>query len=198
MNIGIDIDGVLTDLEKMVIDNGTKLCLEKNWPIKINAIEYDVGKTFNWSREQEDEFWLTYFIEYVQKSRPRVFASEIINKLKQEGNKIYLITARDNYGIPQKYYGKIQNLTKKWLKKNNIKYEKILFVKDEEKLQQCIENNIKVMIEDSPKNIENISKQIKVIKFASQYNKEINNENVITALSWPHIYRIIKELMEGI
>lgn len=198
MNIGVDIDGVLTDLEKMVIDNGTQLCLEKNWPIKLNSIEYDVGKTFNWSQEQVDEFWLTYFIEYIQKSIPRVFSSEIINKLQQEGNKIYLITARDNYGIPQKYYGKIQELTKKWLKKNNIKYEKILFVKDDEKLQQCIKNNIKVMIEDSPQNIENISKQFKVIKFASQYNKEINNENVITAFSWPHIYRIIKELKEEI
>ena len=50
------------------------------------------------------------------------------------------------------------------------------------------------MIEDSPKNIKNISSQIKVIKFDSQYNKEVNNKNVITAYSWYHIYNIINQL----
>ena len=63
-----------------------------------------------------------------------------------------------------------------------------------EKLQPCIENNIDVMIEDSPENIEYLSKQIKVIKFDCQYNKEVNNKNVITAYSWCHIYKIIKEM----
>ena len=198
MNIGVDIDGVLTDLERMIIDYATKLCVDKKWPIKFNSIEYDVGKTFGWNQEKVDEFWLTYFIEYVQEAMPRTFAAEIINKLQQEGNKIYLITARNNYGIPQKYYGKMQELTSEWLKKNNIKYEKLIFAKDEEKLQKCIENNVKVMIEDSPKNIENISKQIKVIKYNCQYNEDVNNENIITAYSWYHIYRIIKELKEEI
>ena len=52
------------------------------------------------------------------------------------------------------------------------------------------------MIEDSPTNIQNISSKIKVIKFDCQYNKNVNNENITTAYSWYHIYRIIKE-MEG-
>ena len=46
--------------------------------------------------------------------------------------------------------------------KNNVKYDKLMF--KVEKLQPCIENNIDVMIEDSPSNIEELSKQIKVIK----------------------------------
>ena len=32
MNIGVDIDGVLTDMERMAIDYGTKMCVEKNIP----------------------------------------------------------------------------------------------------------------------------------------------------------------------
>ena len=50
------------------------------------------------------------------------------------------------------------------------------------------------MIEDSPNNIQNISKQIKVIKFDCQYNKQVSGPNIITAYSWYHIYKIIKEL----
>ena len=37
MNIGIDIDGVLTDLEKAIIDFGTKMSVEEKWPIKIDV-----------------------------------------------------------------------------------------------------------------------------------------------------------------
>jgi len=61
-------------------------------------------------------------------------------------------------------------------------------------MQPCIENKIDVMIEDSPSNIEELSNEIKVIKFDCQYNKDVKNENVITAYSWYHIYKIIKEM----
>ena len=90
----------------------------------------------------------------------------------------------------------MQELTKEWLKSKNIKYEKLIFAKDEEKLQQCLNNDVTVMIEDSPKNIQNISQKIKVIKFDCQYNKDVNNENITIAYSWYHIYSIIKNWKE--
>jgi len=124
----------------------------------------------------------------------RKFAPEIIEKLKKEGNKIFLITARHDDEMPQEYYGKMEPITKEWLKKQNIKNDKIIFEK--EKLQPCIDNNIDVMIEDSPTNIQNLSNKIKIIKFDCQYNKDVNNENIITAYSWYHIYQIIKEMKE--
>ena len=37
MNIGVDIDGVLTDLERMALDFGTKMCVEENIPIERPA-----------------------------------------------------------------------------------------------------------------------------------------------------------------
>ena len=194
MNIGIDIDGVLTDLERKTIDYATKLCVEENWPININVNEYRDVKAFNWTEEQAEKFWNKYLVKYIIESPVRTFAPEILAKLQEEGNKIYLITARNESGMQPKYHGKMQQLTKEWLEKQNIKYEKLIFAADEEKLQQCLENKVDVMIEDSPKNIKNISSKIKVIKFDCQYNKHVNGQNVITAYSWYHIYRIIKEL----
>jgi len=194
MNIGVDIDGVLTNLERAMIDYGTKLCVEENWPIKLNLNEYDETKAFDWTKEQADMFWNKYLVEYVVKSEARPFAKEVLEKLQEQGHKIYLITARNEYGMPPEYIGKMQELTKKWLEQQNIIYEKLMFAEDSEKINRCLEYNVKLMIEDSPKNIENISKKIKVIKFDSQYNKHVNGENIITAYSWYHIYEIIKEL----
>ena len=194
MNIGIDIDGVLTNYEREALDYATKMCVEEKWPINIKLNEYNEQKAFDWNEEQAMKFWNKYLIKYFSETPVRTFAPEVIEKLRQEGDKIFIITARDNYGVPSEACGKEQEITKKWLDSNNIKYEKLIFSKDEDKLKQCIQNNVDIMIEDSPKNIEKISKQIKVIKFDCQYNKRVNGENIITAYSWYHIYNIIKEL----
>ena len=194
MNIGIDIDGVLTDMEREVTDYATKMCVEEGLPIKVDVSKYYETDTFDWTQEQSDRFWNKYLVPYVVESNARKYSKEIIEKLRSEGNKIYIITARDESGMPEEYYGKMQKLTKEWLKKYEIRYDELIFAKDKEKLQKCIENNVDVMIEDSPGNIQNISTKIKVIKFDCQYNKQIYGKNIITAYSWYHIYDIIKKI----
>lgn len=194
MNIGIDIDGVLLDFEREAVNLGTKMSVEENWPIDIDLSAYWDIQIFNWNDDQAKKFWDKYFIRYLTESPVREFAPEVIEKLQQEGDKIYLITARNEEELPVEHYGKMKQLTKDWLKFHNIKYEKLIFVEDKEKLPQCLENDVAVMIEDSPSNIQNISKQIKVIKYDCQYNKEVNGKNIITAYSWYHIYDIINKL----
>ena len=197
MNIGIDIDGVLLDLERFSIDYGTKFCIEENLDIKINIQEYWEGLKFNWTEEQENKFWNKYIIKYFKQYQPREFASEIIKKLKKEGNKIYIITARNEEGLPQEEYGKSQEITKTWLNENNIEYDKLIFTPDSEKLEQCLKNNVEIMIEDSPTNIKNISEKIPVIKYNCSYNENILGKNIITTYSWYQIYDIINKKMKG-
>lgn len=169
------------------------MSVEEKWPIKIDVSKYWEVEALEWTQEQADKFWNKYLVEYVVESKPRMFSEEIIEMLKKEENNIYIITARNEYGMPPEYYGKMQELTREWLKNQDIKYDKLIFARDSEKLHQCIENNVEIMIEDSPNNIEDISKKIKVIKFDCQYNKQVNGENIITAYSWYHIYDIIKK-----
>ena len=192
MNIGIDIDGVLTNYEREQLDYATKLCVDEGWDIDIDLGKYHETDTFNWNQDQANKFWNKYIIKYFSETPVRTFAPEVIEKLRKEGHKIYIITARDDYGMPPEHCGEEQQITKDWLKRNGINYEKLIF--ETEKLGPCIENKIDVMIEDSPGNIIELSKQIKVIKFDCQYNKDVNNENVTTAYSWYHIYKIIKEM----
>ena len=75
MRIGIDIDGVLTDMEKFLADYGSKYCIENNLPVNIKEIEYDEFKTFNWTEEQGIKFWNEYIIYYATKYPAREFAS---------------------------------------------------------------------------------------------------------------------------
>ncbi len=197
MNIGIDIDGVLTDMEREITDYATKMCVEEQIPIKVDSSQYYESDSFDWNQEQVDKFWNKYLVPYVKEANSRKYAKEIIQELRKEENKIYIITARDESGMPEEYYGKMQQLTKEWLNKHEIEYDKLIFEKDKEKLQKCIENNVEIMIEDSPNNIKDISTKIKVIKFDCQYNKNVQNKNIITAYSWYHIYDIINKIKKG-
>jgi len=144
MNIGIDIDGVLTNYEREQLDYGTKISIDEGWKIDIDLSKYHEKDMFNWNEEQANKFWERYIIKYFSETPVRTFAPEVIEKLKQEGHKIYLITARNGYGIPPEYYGREQQITKEWLEKNNIKYDKLIFEK--EKLEPCLKNDIDVMI----------------------------------------------------
>ena len=46
MNIGIDIDGVLVDLEKFSTDYGTKMCIEEGWEIGYHIAEIYNGNGY--------------------------------------------------------------------------------------------------------------------------------------------------------
>ena len=54
--------------------------------------------------------------------------------------------------MPQEFIGKEREITKEWLDKNGIYYDKLIFT-DGSKLPYCIGNYIEVMVEDNPENI---------------------------------------------
>jgi len=187
MRIGIDIDGVLTDIEKFQIEYGSKYFYKKNKKI-INYKGNETTDIFNINLKEDDLFWNDAIKHYI-KEPARNYASEVIKKLKKEGNEIYIITARTSNltytdDIDTK---KMHKLVRKWLKKYNIYYDKLIFSK-EDKLEICLENNIDIMIEDKPKNINDISKKIPVICYHANYNEQCSGINITRCYSWYDIY----------
>ena len=114
MRIGIDIDGVLTDIERFMIDYNSKYCIENNLPVNLKLGEYDDMKMFNFDDEKVVDFWRKYIIDYFQNYPSRYFAAEVIRKLKDEGNEIYIITARNDYGVPYEYRQEVQKWCSLW------------------------------------------------------------------------------------
>lgn len=188
MRIGIDIDGVLTDMEAAILDNATKFCYENNIEYKIDATQYDESKMLNISEENIEKFWNLYLGEYAQNYPTREYASEVISKLKKE-NEIYIVTSRNEEGLPPELYGTMQDMVKKWLEKRKIEYDKIIFT--QEKLKTCIENNIDIMIEDCAETINKLSKRIKVLCFDTSYNKQVEGKNIIRVYSWYDVLHVL-------
>ena len=95
MKIGIDIDGVLTDIEQWQLDYGSKFYYE-NYGLGIkNYKGYETNEIFDVDIKLDDEFWNKYFRDYSVNVEARKFANEVIDKLKEE-NEIYIITARSS------------------------------------------------------------------------------------------------------
>ena len=64
MKIGIDIDGVLTDEKKYVIDYGTKFFLENNIHYKVRDNKFDGKEIFDVTEDEYNLFLNNYIFEY--------------------------------------------------------------------------------------------------------------------------------------
>lgn len=189
MRIGIDIDGVLTDIEQWQLDCGGKFFSKLNKSV-VNKDGYKITEIFNVSDELDSQFWNEYLYEYVTKEPSRKYASEVIKKLKDSGNEIYIVTARYLTDRNTEDGQRMRKIVIDWLEQENIVYDKIVFA-PEDKLQICLENNIDVMIEDKVANIEKISTRLPVICFHAGYNKHCKNDNIYRAYTWYDIYNLI-------
>lgn len=193
MRIGIDIDGVLTDIEQWQLDYGSKVVFEQYHKEIINSDGYNIKEIFNVERNLDDDFWREYLFEYSIKEPARKFSDEITKKLKEDGNEIYIITARFLTDKEDENGRKMRDIVINWLKKYNIDYDKIIF-SPEEKLDICLDNNIDLMIEDKVDNINTISEKIPVICFDARYNKECKGKNIYRCYSWYDIYAKIQNI----
>ena len=198
MRIGIDIDGVLTDIEKWQLDYGSKFYYENYNKAIVNPKGYETNEIFDSSIECDDQFWDKYFKEYSINVEARKFASEVISKLKQDGYEIYIITARGSFlshfaNVMSKEEN--EHIVKEWLNKNNIYYDKLIF-SPEDKLGICINNDINIMIEDKVDNINKIATKLPVICFNAGYNEQCNGNNIFRAYTWYDIYCTIEYKMK--
>lgn len=186
MRIGIDIDGVLTDFEKWQLEVGSKFFIKYGKNIVVPD-GYDSDIIFNVSREIDTEFWHEYLYDYAKNEPARKFAGEVIDKLRQDGYEIYIITARYLTTRNDDLGRKMRRLVLDWLKNNKINYDKIIF-SPEDKFEICKENNIGIMIEDKVENINNISKIIPVVCFNAGYNKSCYGKNIFRVYTWYDVY----------
>lgn len=197
MNIGIDIDGVLTNYRKFAIEQGKKYCKENNKGELINPEAYDSTDMFNWDEETDLDFWEKNIFLYAEKNPVIQGASENIKKLKSDGHTIFIITARmvasPESICKEELKEKMRKTVKEWLSKNEIVYDYIIFSK-EDKSEHIIENDIDIMIEDAPSNLKNLSKLTKMICVDWPYNKGIEKDNIYRCYNWNEIYDKILEI----
>lgn len=202
MRIGIDIDGVLTNYNQYVIEKGKEYCKKNKVGKWFHPNNLDTTKMFGWSYYSEFKFWITHIFDYAKNNPAIENSADIIKKLKEDGHDIYIITSRwlassrnTKSIFPEIFLKKkMRNTVKKWLQENEITYDHIVFLKNKSKY--IIDNNIDIMIEDTPKNIECISHITKVICYHWGYNEKIEGKNIDRCYNWKDIYSKIKEIAE--
>lgn len=187
MVIGIDIDGVLCEYNDSTNHYGSKLSNDLNiFPLK-NPSEYELIDKF----ECDDEFFKKYINTYeeLRLNQPAIiFASEVIKKLKDDGHTIYIVTARTNFDewFPDKLKPIVEEFTINWLKENDIYYDKIFF--NRKKAIICKENNIDILIEDSPSNIRKVKDVTTPFIYDAGYNNIEEFKDYTRVYTWYDIY----------
>lgn len=188
--IGIDIDGVLTNIQDFRLIYGSKFMSTKYHKGIQNHKACNIKEMFDVDSKIEDEFWEAYFWKYSLEIPPRPFASEVIKKLHDAGYEIYIMTARAFLDEKNCTIEKRKETTREWLLQNNIIYDQLIFT-PEDKLESCLEYNIDIMIDDSITNVNSVSKKIPVICFHTYFNENCKGENITRCYTWYDIYEKI-------
>ena len=192
MKIGIDIDNCISNFDDTLLKEYLKHDKElRNTGIINKNPEYLRKGMFDWTVEEENNFYNENIENFAKKLKPIEGAPYYINKLKEDGHEIYIITGRDN--------GEYQNpyeLTKEWLNKYDIIYDKLIFTNAYDKhakTEVCLENNIDLMIEDSTKiSLDLISNGIKVYTMNTRYNQK--EQTLDRVSNWKEIYERVSKL----
>ncbi len=181
MNIGIDMDGVIIDDDRYILDHVSKFLYENGLGQMTSPKVYE--DKFLFSESDNLKYREKYFFDYIENATPFDFAREVIYKLHEKGHNIFIITARFKTTSDCAIGKKMRTLTKKWLDKNNIYYDELVFCLPP-KLNELKKFDIDLMLEDSPINIVEMAKITKVACFNTQYNFDLDLPNVVRVFSW--------------
>lgn len=186
MNIGIDIDNVISDYDNCFIQE----CLQHDKTLRnsgiINKNAADIlNGMFDWTPEEAASFYRNNAERIAANLTTVPHSKEYIDRLKADGHKIIIITARDDGTWCNPH-----TLTRTWLSNNHIYYDKLILTKGAGfKLEKCIENNIHLMIDDSKTVYQDcIKNNIPALLMDTIGNRDINARRVY---SWKEIYNFI-------
>lgn len=191
MVLGIDMDDTICSTNELIIevaDQYDKEVLGGTGVKDINA--YEFTEMMGWPKEMKGQFFADR-LEYIMSHAPiKEGAKEVINSLHDKGWEIIIISFRKD-----KYLSDPFKLTKTWLDENGIKYDKI-FVNTGTKQDECIENNVKLFIDDKESHCEDVSREgIDVLLFTNAYNHD--EKRFDRADNWMEVKKYIEEKYNG-
>lgn len=193
MRIGVDIDNVISTFNEELLEEFLKRNKELGYSDEINEnADYITRGMFNWKDGEVEAFYRNNIERIVNKLGVKNGAKEYIDKLKDDGHSIYIITGRDNGEHSDPY-----NNTKKWLDENSIKYDKLILTnayKNDKhgKSEKCIENNVDIMIDDSIHICKDcIDYGITTLLMDTPYNRQVNY--IKRVHNWKEIYEYITQ-----
>ena len=192
MNIGIDFDGVLIDSERLFKYYADFYSyFELGGRLRKHNDNVKQQKCFEWSENEKQKFFKKYVPLATMSAPFLTCAKEILTKLKQEGHKLFIVTARNN----DCYHKEIEQAHIR-IRELGINFDYI-YTGPENKYEVCKRLGVDVLVDDNPDIIKQfIGKKLFAIFFQNTVNHKFNAKNVLTANSWVDVYRKIRFLEE--
>lgn len=188
MKIGVDIDGVILDYERVLKTYGDLYdFIELKKDGIINRHEHYLRNRYNWTEEERMNFINKYFLKLSRKTNLIPGAKDVIHMLQNEGHELIIISARG--GMIEE----MKDVAIEKFDKEDIKFNKYYWKRDD-KLEVVQKEKIDVMIDDSYDVCKKLSLNgIKTIYFRDKEMKVLEqNENLKEVSNWGEIYRYIK------
>ena len=177
MRIGLDLDDTICSTDIVIRKYVDNYC-QKN-KILVNEL---------WSNKELKNDFLTNNLEKIySEAKIKQGVKTTLNKLKQDGHKLYIVTARTNKYVKTDMKSIINN----YLNSNNIFVDDI-FIDGKDKVDICKNNKIDIMLEDNLYNYNLLNDNgINVVLFDEKnIHKEIDNRIV----NWTSLINFIKNI----
>lgn len=191
MNIGFDIDNVISNFDKKLMEELIKEDKNKRNSGIIRRNAMNIYEMFDWSKEEIEDLFCKNCEEWSKTLELNDQAKYFIDKLINDGHNIYLISHR-----VYPHYSQPFETTEKWLKSKGIKYTQLLISKDTNKTTECKKCKVDIMFDDS---VDNCNKMILggincfLYRDKDKYDKTPYG-NLRIVRNWEEIYNEIEKL----
>ena len=191
MKLGFDLDEVVVDLSRIIIDflqseYGLEWTLDcfKTYRMEDNTF-FPESEELD-TKVRKEVLAILKSHEELFKAKPMEGAQEALQKFKRSGHKLFFITARSKTN---------QHLTFKWLRKYDIPFDKLIMVGDKPKGINGKRYALDMFVDDQVCNLESMYQYKKrwrkgLLLFDKPWNlASINSERFIRVFNWEEILR---------
>ena len=180
MNLGFDIDGVISDFTVRFNE-----VIQRKYGISLTSEEmysYDVNLVLGILKSEVADI-VTETLSSNLPLNPQ--AKETLDMLHAEGHSIYLLTARSS---------NLNEVTLRWLRENAVPFKKLYHLVGGKKY--LAEVTVDVVVEDNLEEALELTRSAKhVLLFDQPWNKTKNVKGLIKRVySWSEVYREIQTL----
>lgn len=182
MHIAVDLDNTVLDATSAHLHYYNMASGLSFTPDDVD--DFFIYRLYGWDQAERESIYHTYGHDIHWNSSPLPMAVEILQQLFNQ-HQLSIITARPLL---------FREVTIDWLKFHNINYHNISLI--ENKLQQCIDSKVDVLIDDGPHYAEEFALVNKpVILYEQPYNRSVvANDFVYRASNWIEVKQHIDDL----
>lgn len=183
MNLGFDIDGVISDFVRTFLR-----LVKKHYDLTIKETDiycHELDLVLGISKEERNQL----IRETLQEDLAlNPYAKETLEKLYSEGHQIFILTARPR---------DLVNVTKNWLKKRGISYSHLIQLNEGEK--HLAEVKLDLVVEDNLEDAIGWSRKVKsILIYDRPWNRSFNVRNLFKRVhNWNEILKEIEQLKDN-